>query len=305
MTLIRSCFIVLTSLRNLAAADWDYSLRAIYVDNGTASLTTTDSGSNWKTICSIATALPRGHNVSSLGTWSSDGTVYWAVADALYAITPGNVTCTSTKFTLPFHTAGMSISGDNTLLLLSPMGGVYTWAAGTLKLSVQVNTTLVKPLSAYNPVERVLWLANASNPNQLLKVSLPTSGTPSVENISFGCDPLVGLYLGDSERALYAWGQDSSSNYLTLYEIETSYSGGMQCGGIVTTGGEGAFVAGDFDGQGSVAAMAADALYIVDDLNNRPDDMHIPVYGGFTPSKFVAIMYQGFGIESTSSSVLV
>lgn len=287
----------------LSAAVWDYSLRAIYIDNSTASLTSVDSRGNFKIICTIATDLPSGKQSSSFGTWLADGTIRWAVSDTLYAITPGKGSCSTSKVTLPFLVAGLSPFGENsTVLVLLSNGSIHTWKAGDTHLPklAQLSTTLAHPVSMYDYAVKVLWVITDSN--QLLRVSLPAIGAPSVQNVSLQCNPLVGLYLGDSEHTFYGWGQDPKSQYLTLYGIDSTSlaDAAMKCNAVITTGGEGKFVSGDYDGQDSVAALATDALYIVSYLNNRPDDLHIPVGGGFTPSKFAAIMYQQFATQASS-----
>ena len=91
---------------------------------------------------------------------------------------------------------------------------------------------------------------------------------------------------------------------------------------LSTGGGPSAFVAGAADGRGSVAphvesarfgaaeptkaarvtparaasnaqvaAMASDALYVIDVDTERPDDLHVPVAGGLEPSSLLNLLY--------------
>ena len=72
------------------------------------------------------------------------------------------------------------------------------------------------------------------------------------------------------------------------------------CSGVITTGGgPSRYITGAADmggsrtggGAGSVTAMASDALYVVDVLNDRPDDLHYPVYGLEGNAGFLNIFY--------------
>ena len=96
------------------------------------------------------------------------------------------------------------------------------------------------------------------------------------------------LFMGDDVHRFYGWAVQDGG-YIALVGIDNS----NQCEEVLSTGsgGKAILVAADADGRGSVAALTGEGLVVVDDLTNRPDDLHVPVYG-FDAAQFSAVMYQ-------------
>lgn len=94
--------------------------------------------------------------------------------------------------------------------------------------------------------------------------------------------------MGDDVHRFYGWAVQDGG-YIALVGIDNS----NQCEEVLSTGsgGKAILVAADADGRGSVAALTGEGLVVVDDLTNRPDDLHVPVYG-FDAAQFSAVMYQ-------------
>ena len=106
---------------------------------------------------------------------------------------------------------------------------------------------------------------------------------------------LHGMFIGDDIHDAYGWvAPPEYPGYLTVLGIDKllSAASGASCSEVLSTGGgpPSHFIAGAADGLGSVTAMASDALYVVDVMNEQPDDLHYPVYGLQTTG-FLDIFY--------------
>jgi hypothetical protein len=216
--------------------------------------------------------------------------------------------------------AGLALGPPGQLLVLSSTGVVYSAPA-----SSPSNITRVATLPVDNSIRipftfdgSVLWALVPSSSGvgktgrrgsadwrttmSLLAANVSSGATTTHGEVS--CDSarrtspppspshspppgvVLRLFMGDDVHRFYGWAVQDGG-YFALVGIDNS----NQCQEVLSTGSGGKLVAADADGRGSVAALTAEGLVVVDDLTNRPDDLHVPVYG-FEAAQFSAVMYQ-------------
>lgn len=126
------------------------------------------------------------------------------------------------------------------------------------------------------------------------EVTLPAKGAPSARQVGVSkCGQILGLYAGDGSSDMYGWRKADSFGSITAMSVRRYTDGGLYCEDIITTGSAGEDLrAGDYDGYGSLAGMAEDALYVAD--IERYDDLHFPVEG-YAPALFGNVMYNARG----------
>lgn len=327
---MRICLILgIGAIAHAAAVDWDTDISGAFVGgDGSVALVRLQEGSISKT-CDIA--KPGEVNTSStrsFGDWQ-DHRVCWALANAssgttkLWTVELPNqdtVPCNVSHDQLPFEIVAMhAASKGNQFLVLSRTGGLFKWESGKqaqkLPMDKDIGDLSGLPLVAHlndriSGESILVILHDEEKQQRLTEIAVSGSGPASVRQSSFnGCDGhrVRAIYAGDVGHALYAWAVPGRAGLASAYAMNRLSDNTFSCNEIITTGGSGGFVTGAYDGHGSLAMMAPDALYVVGGVNSDPDDLHLPVPGSYAPGNFSTIMYinRRYAAHNAPASVMV